>query len=77
MPSGVTRRRPERWLLRHGFALQAGGKSSHGQSRGRGVTVTLPGDGPADLTERHVGMIVRLLERAGFDRAALLDELKR
>ena len=76
MPAEVTRRQLERWLLRNGFALRAGAGSSHRQFRGHGVTVTLPGHGPADLTKKHVGMIVRLLERAGFDRATLLGELK-
>jgi predicted RNA binding protein YcfA (HicA-like mRNA interferase family) len=77
MPSEITRRQMERWLLRNGFVLKAGGRTSHRQFRGHGVTVTLPGHGPPDLTKKHVGMIVRLLEQAGFDRATLLDELKR
>jgi predicted RNA binding protein YcfA (HicA-like mRNA interferase family) len=76
MPAEVTRRQLERWLLRNGFVLRAGGSTSHRQFRGHGVTVTLPGHGPADLTKKHVGMIVRLLERAGFDRAALQAELR-
>jgi predicted RNA binding protein YcfA (HicA-like mRNA interferase family) len=77
MPSEITRRQLERWLLRNGFVLKAGGRTSHRQFQGHGVTVTLPGHGPADLTKKHVGMIVRLLEQAGFDRATLLDDLKR
>jgi predicted RNA binding protein YcfA (HicA-like mRNA interferase family) len=76
MPAEVTRQQMERWLLHHGFELKAGGRTSHRQFRGHGVTVTLPGHGPADLTKKHVGMIVRRLEQAGFDRAALLAELK-
>ncbi len=76
MPAEVTRRQMERWLLRNGFALKAGGSTSHRQFQGHGVTVTLPGHGPTDLTKKHVGMIVRQLERAGFDRATLLGELK-
>ena len=76
MPAEVTRRQLERWLLRNGFVLKAGGRTSHRQFQGHGVTVTLLGHGPADLTKKHVGMIVRLLERAGFARAVLLAELK-
>jgi predicted RNA binding protein YcfA (HicA-like mRNA interferase family) len=76
MPAEVTRQQMERWLLHHGFVLKAGGRTSHRQFQGHGVTVTLPGHGPADLTKKHVGMIVRRLEQAGFDRAALLAELK-
>jgi predicted RNA binding protein YcfA (HicA-like mRNA interferase family) len=76
MPSQVTRRQIERWLLEHGFTLKPGKMTSHRQFHGHGVTVTLPGHGPPDLTKKHVGMIVRKLEEAGFTRATLLDDLK-
>ena len=75
MPAAVTRRQMERWLLANGFALKAGTKTSHRQYAGHGVTVTLPGHGPADLTKKHVGMLVRTLERVGFDRNTVLAEL--
>jgi predicted RNA binding protein YcfA (HicA-like mRNA interferase family) len=77
MASQVTRRQVERWLLDHGFTLKAGKKTSHRQFHGHGVTVTLPGHGAPDLTKKHVGMLVRQLEAAGFAREALLDDLKR
>jgi predicted RNA binding protein YcfA (HicA-like mRNA interferase family) len=67
----------ERWLRSNGFALKPGKRTSHRQFAGHGVTVTLPGHGPADLTKKHVGMILRVLERAGFDRHAVLAELGR
>ncbi len=67
----------ERWLLGTGFTLRAGKRTSHRQFRGHGVTVTLPGHGPPDLTKKRVGMIMRTLEAAGFERAAVLGELKR
>jgi predicted RNA binding protein YcfA (HicA-like mRNA interferase family) len=76
MTSQVTRRQMERWLLDNGFALKVGKKTSHRQFHGHGVTVTLPGHGAPDLTKKHVGMIVRTLEGAGFARTALLDDLK-
>jgi len=66
----------ERWLLANGFTLKAGKKTSHRQFQGHGVTVTLPGHGPPDLTKKHVGMIVRQLETAGFKRTAILADLK-
>jgi len=66
----------ERWLLANGFALKAGKRTSHRQFHGHGVTVTLPGHGPPDLTKKHVGMIVRLLEAGGFERTTILDALK-
>jgi len=77
MASEVTRRQMEHWLLQHGFALKAGGKTSHRQFRGHGVSVTLPGHGPADLTKKHVGMIVRQLESVGFERTSVLTELRK
>lgn len=76
MAAEVTRRQMERWLLRNGFTLKAGKKTSHRQFQGHGLTVTLPGHGPADLTKKHVGMIVRQLEEAGFERTAVLADLK-
>src|SRR6266542_4408511 len=72
MSSEVTRRQMERWLFANGFMLKAGKKTSHRQFQGHGVTITLPGHGPADLTKKHVGMIMRKLEQAGFERAAVL-----
>ena len=77
MASQVTRRQMERWLLDHGFTPKAGNKTSHRQFHGHGVTVTLPGHGAPDLTKKHVGMLLRQLEAAGFARTALLDDLKR
>ncbi len=77
MASEITRRQMERWLLANGFALKPGRRTSHRQFHGHGVTVTLPGHGPPDLTKKHVGMIVRQLEAAGFERAAVLDALKK
>jgi len=76
MASEITRRQMERWLLANGFALKAGKRTSHRQFHGHGVTVTLPGHGPPDLTKKHVGMIVRLLEAGGFERTTILDALK-
>ena len=76
MASQVTRRQMERWLLDNGFTLKVGKKTSHRQFHGHGVTVTLPGHGAPDLTKKHVGMILRKLEAAGFARTTLLDDLK-
>jgi predicted RNA binding protein YcfA (HicA-like mRNA interferase family) len=67
----------ERWLLGNGFTLKPGKKTSHKQFQGHGITVTLPGHGPTDLTKKHVGMILRRLEEAGFERATILEDLKK
>ncbi len=77
MAAEVTRRQMERWLLTNGFTLKPGKKTSHKQFQGHGVTVTLPGHGPPDLTKKLEGMIVRQLEAAGFERTRVLDELKK
>jgi predicted RNA binding protein YcfA (HicA-like mRNA interferase family) len=77
MASQVTRRQMERWLLDNGFTLKAGKMTSHRQFHGHGVTVTLPGHGAPDLTKKHVGMIMRKLEEAGFARTTLLEDLKK
>jgi predicted RNA binding protein YcfA (HicA-like mRNA interferase family) len=76
MAAEVTRRQMERWLLGHGFTLKPGKRTSHRQFQGHGVTVTLPGHGPPDLTKKHVGMILRKLVEAGFERADVLADLK-
>ncbi len=76
MAAEVTRRQIERWLVDNGFVSKPGKRTSHRQFRGHGVTVTLPGHGPPDLTKKHVGMIMRKLEESGFARTAILDELK-
>lgn len=75
MPNQVDRRTMEKWLIDHGFALQPGKKTSHRQFVRDGVKITLPGHGPADLTKKHVAMIVRQLEAAGFDRDTVRREL--
>ena len=76
MAAEVTRRQMERWLLDNGFTLKPGKKTSHRQFQGHGVTVTLPGHGPPDLTKKHMGMIVRQLVAAGFERTVVLADLK-
>jgi predicted RNA binding protein YcfA (HicA-like mRNA interferase family) len=75
MANAVDRKTVESWLLSHGFALRPGGKTSHRQFAGGGVVITLPGHGPQALSRKHVGMIVRQLERAGFSRDAVRREL--
>jgi predicted RNA binding protein YcfA (HicA-like mRNA interferase family) len=66
----------ETWLIDHGFALLPGKKTSHRQYVRDGVKITLPGHGPPDLTKKHVAIIVRQLEAAGFDRDTVRRELQ-
>jgi predicted RNA binding protein YcfA (HicA-like mRNA interferase family) len=71
----VTRRQLSRWLLDHGFVELPGRATGHRQFVLAGVKVTLPGHGPQDLTKKHLGMILRQLEAAGFDREAVKQDL--
>lgn len=75
VPHQVDRRTLEKWLTDHGFTLLPGKKTSHRQFVRDGVKITLAGHGPQDLTKKHVAMIVRQLEAAGFDREAVRREL--
>ena len=75
MSNQVTRREMETWLLSNGFRKLKGGMTGHVQYEGPGVKITLPGHGPQDLTKKHVALIIRALERAGFDREQIRREL--
>jgi len=75
MANQVNRRDLERWLRDHGFALVSGKKTGHVFYVREGVKVTLPGHGPQDLTKKHVAMILRHLEAAGFDKNQIRREL--
>ena len=71
----VTRRDMMRWLETHGFVQEPGKATGHLHFAGPGVKITLPGHGPQDLTKKHVALIIRALERAGFDREQIRREL--
>ena len=75
VPNQVDRRTLEKWLTDHGFVLSPGRKTSHRQYVREGLKITLPGHGPQDLTKKHVAMIIRQLETAGFDRETVRREL--
>jgi len=69
----VTRRQLEAWLLSNGFQRLKGKMSGHVQYERGGLKITVPGHGAQDLTKKHVGLILRALAGAGFDR----DQVKR
>ena len=71
----VTRREMARWLEAHGFVRQPGKATGHQQYAGPDVKITLPGHCPLDLTKKHVALIIRALERAGFDREKIGRDL--
>jgi predicted RNA binding protein YcfA (HicA-like mRNA interferase family) len=65
----------ERWLREHGFTLALGKRTGHIFYVREGVKVTLPGHGPQDLTKKHVALILRQLEAAGFDKEQIRLDL--
>ena len=74
--STVTRRALTAWLRDHGFTELAGKATSHRRFRHQsGVVITVPGHGSQNLSQKHVGMIVRQLEPLGFDRDTVRREL--
>ena len=64
----MTRMDLEKWLLRHDFTQAPAGKTSHKQFVRGSAKVTVPGHGSKDLSKKHVGLILRQLAAAGFDR---------
>jgi predicted RNA binding protein YcfA (HicA-like mRNA interferase family) len=75
MTNEVTVRGMASWLLRNGFEELTGKRTGHRFSQKGNVKITLPGHGPSDLTKKHLGMILRELERMGYDRCAVRSEL--
>lgn len=73
MSAQVTRTAMARWLKEHGFELQPGKATGHQYWTKGGCKITLSGHGPQDLTKKHVALIIRALERVGFNR----DEVRR
>jgi predicted RNA binding protein YcfA (HicA-like mRNA interferase family) len=74
--STVTRRALVAWLTDHDFVELGGKATSHRRFRHQsGVVITVPGHGKHNLSHKHVGIIVRQLEAAGFDRDAVRRDL--
>jgi predicted RNA binding protein YcfA (HicA-like mRNA interferase family) len=74
--STVTRRELTAWLTHHGFVELGGRATSHRRFRHEsGVVITVPGHGRQNLSQKHVGIIVRQLEAASFDRDAVRRDL--
>ncbi len=74
--STVTRRALTSWLIDHGFTELGGKATSHRRFRHEsGLVITVPGHGRENLSQKHLGMIVRQLETAGFDRETVRRDL--
>ena len=73
----LSKRTLVRWLLAHGFRFSEVPRraSSHRRFRHTRTTVTVADHGRPELSSKHVGMLLRELERAGFDREQVRREL--
>ena len=71
--SAVDRRTVARWLEARGFVARTGATSHVNYTRD-GVVITLQGHGSRELSKKHVGMILRQLERAGYVREEVRRE---
>lgn len=71
----LTKRKLIDWLLIHDFEELPRRATSHRRFRGPGTTITVPAHGRLELSAKHTGMLIRELEKAGFDRHQIRDEL--
>lgn len=73
----LTRYALRRWLLANGFEEVVGRRDGHRKftHRGRGLNVVVVWHGRTDLTKKHIGMLIRDLTAAGFDRETIRKEL--
>ena len=71
----LSKRKLIHWLLTHGFEELPRRATSHRRFRGPGTTITVPAHGRLELSAKHAGMLIRELEKAGFDRDQVREEL--
>jgi predicted RNA binding protein YcfA (HicA-like mRNA interferase family) len=71
----LTKRKLIDWLLAHDFEELPRHATSHRRFRGPGTTITVPAHGRPELSAKHTGMLIRELEKAGFDRHQIREEL--
>ena len=74
-PVALTKRKLIDWLLTHDFEELPRRATSHRRFRGPGTTITVPAHGRPELSAKHTGMLIRELEKAGFDRDQVREEL--
>ena len=74
----VTKKGLIRWLESNGFERQSGRASGnlYYKHASSGVKVTVPGHGRTELSKKHLGMMIRQLEAAGFEKGQLRRELR-
>jgi predicted RNA binding protein YcfA (HicA-like mRNA interferase family) len=74
-PVALTKRKLIHWLLTHDFEELPRRATGHRRFRGPGTTITVPAHGRLELSAKHTGMLIRELEKAGFDRDHVREEL--
>jgi hypothetical protein len=74
-PVALAKRKLIHWLLTHDFEELPRRATSHRRFRGPGTTITVPAHGRLELSAKHTGMLIRELEKAGFDRDQIREEL--
>ena len=74
-PVALTKRTLIPWLLAHDFEEMPRRATSHRRFRGPGTAITVPAHGRRELSAKHTGMLIRELEKAGFDRDQIREEL--
>ena len=74
-PVALAKRKLIQWLLTHDFEELPRRATSHRRFRGPGTTITVPAHGRRELSAKHTGMLIRELEKAGFDRDQIREEL--
>lgn len=78
MADQLNRHKVAAWLQRNGFVEQkkVGCGHRYFTHPASGVKVVVPGHGPSDLTKKVAGNVVRAIVEAGFDKAAVRQELR-
>ena len=71
----LTKRKLIHWLVTHDFEELPRRATSHRRFRGPGTTITVPAHGRLELSAKHTGMLIRELEKAGFERDQVREEL--
>lgn len=66
----LTKQKLIKWLLKNNFQQLPGKQTSHHRYRHEpsGVVVTVPMHGRSEFSKKHLGMVLRQLEEAGFDK---------
>jgi len=73
----LTKQKLVKWLLKNDFQQLPSKQTSHRRYRHKptGVVITIPMHGRPELSKKHLGMLLRQLEEAGFNKEQTRVEL--